>query len=345
MSPTKASLARFNPSLLPPLKPAESQRPSSRGPDIQNRGTRDGLNGGAVRQSGQEAVTHERTPKPSLGANGTGLRATPRRRSRTPGEHDTSLRNARSAVPQSPRASPPDEGREEGNGVQVIQVEGDTRAAGGHNSIFQEASAPLVPATGPGSRQPITPRFPGLPRLSSGMGQSDDGEPSLPSTPVHLGIEKPPERAKGLLFSSPSRRPRRHGTSSVKSSPLKPQAPVPDLSVARPPHVYTFLGPQTYIPNTPRPLFTAEEVEQRNMRETLARLEKQLQEIEGQLTRHVLVSKWQEGDRRGVKELSKRTKEVLQKSAKIIRSREELGKRQIQEGTGSVDQEMVDASA
>ena len=55
-------------------------------------------------------------------------------------------------------------------------------------------------------------------------GLSEDGEPELPPTPTQLGLEVAPEPPKGLLYSSPSRRSRRNG-SSTKSSPLKHQDP------------------------------------------------------------------------------------------------------------------------
>ena len=53
-------------------------------------------------------------------------------------------------------------------------------------------------------------------------------EPELPPTPTELGLEPPPERPKGLLFSSPSRRARKKRGTSVKSSPLKPRDPPPE---------------------------------------------------------------------------------------------------------------------
>lgn len=58
--------------------------------------------------------------------------------------------------------------------------------------------------------------------------EADPEEPELPPTPTELGLEPPPERPKGLLFSSPSRRARKKGGSSVKSSPLKPRDPPPE---------------------------------------------------------------------------------------------------------------------
>jgi hypothetical protein len=324
MSPTKASLARFNPSLLPPSKVAESQRPSSRASDILGRGIRDGTKGVAARQ----ATTNGATPTPDLSANGTGLRATPQRRSRTPPETGPSTRKARSTIAPNPRASPPDDEREDGNGVQTRHEKEARQSAIGQSSTIRAASAPSVPATNRDLRQPITPTNPGLPRVSSGMGQSGDGEPSLPSTPVHLGIENPPERPKGLLFSSPSRRPRRGGTSSAKSSPLKPHDPASDLPVERQPHIHTKLGPRIYVTKTPRPPPTTEEAEQNKMREMLVGLEQKLLEIEDRLIRQSLVTRWQQADSKEMKGLTKRKKEALQTSAKIVRGREELLQKQ-----------------
>lgn len=56
------------------------------------------------------------------------------------------------------------------------------------------------------------------PRSSEG----DNEEPELPPTPTELGLEKAPERPRGLLSSSPSRlRQKRRLSEPVGSSPLK----------------------------------------------------------------------------------------------------------------------------
>lgn len=324
MSPTKASLARFNPGLLPPSDSAESRIRSGRDLDIQDRHTRDGKNGRQVQLRDQERSTNGAFARPSLGANGTSLEATPQRRSRTPKEDDASSRELRFAITQYLRASPPDGERDTVDGARATQVEGDTHDTDRYNDTAPPADAPTVQAEFQNPQQPNTPSNPRVPRTSSGMGQSDDGEPSLPSTPIHLGLERPPERPKGLLFSSPSRRQRREGSSRPKSSPLKPQDPAPDLSISRPPRVYTSLGHRIYLPNMPRPPPRNEETEQYKLQETLAGLEKKLLEIEDSLIRQSLVSRWQQEDGKDMKALTKRKREASQNSTKVSRSREEL---------------------
>ncbi|KAJ9259765.1 hypothetical protein DTO212C5_8568 [Paecilomyces variotii] len=52
--------------------------------------------------------------------------------------------------------------------------------------------------------------------------EGDNGEPELPPTPTELGLEKAPQRPRGLLSSSPSRlRQKRRISEPVGSSPLK----------------------------------------------------------------------------------------------------------------------------
>ncbi len=60
------------------------------------------------------------------------------------------------------------------------------------------------------------------------------------------------------------------------------------------------------------------------MRETLAGLQKKLLELEDRLIRQSLVTKWQKVDSKEMKGLTKRKKEALQTSAKIVRARKEL---------------------
>ncbi|KAJ5632261.1 hypothetical protein N7490_008600 [Penicillium lividum] len=66
---------------------------------------------------------------------------------------------------------------------------------------------------------------PGDADMGGGFMDDDDLEPELPPTPTQLGLEKAPDRGRGLLSSSPSarheKRMKRKVTDSVPGSPLK----------------------------------------------------------------------------------------------------------------------------
>ena len=219
MSPTKASLARFYPSLLPRAKSAEPPRPVGRGnhtPVEQHLDTGAGTNGTVPHVAGTAAED------PKLGTNGVdygqGLLATLRRRSRTPGEDNTLAKQGRSMMSSGLRASSPEEVGYKGPTVSDTNGEQQEPAAEAVDvgsagvTIIPDSQTPQLPSTPP---QP-EPHVP-----TSGMGIGEDGELSLPSTPSQLGLEPPRKRPTGPLLTSPSKRLRRRRTSTAKSSPLK----------------------------------------------------------------------------------------------------------------------------
>ena len=156
------------------------------------------------------------------------------------------------------------------------------------------------------------------------MGFSEDGEPSLPSTPVHLGFEAPAERPKGLLFSSPNRRSKRKETTATKSSPLKPNDAGPSPSLKTSDSVPCNLGPRIYISSIPQPPPTEQQTTQLKLRDNLLAMEQQLQEIGDRLVRQTLVLNWYQKDGKETKEISKLKKDILTRSAKISRFRDEI---------------------
>ena len=328
MSPTKASLARFNPNLLPQSNLSEPLRPRSQGSDSERPRTRDGINGHAYQQARSGLVESSDTVRrsietPMLGANGQGLRATPRRRSRNLGIHYSPSTSTRPPVFPNPRASPPEEARERGDGLQAIHGVGQAHIPHEPDTEAPSAGTNGVPRTSQSPRLPSTPTHPGLPRATSDVSFSEHVEPSLPSTPIHLGLEDPPERPKGLLFNSPSRRTKRKGPGATNSSPLKPVGPAPEHRVSKSSAPLSNLGPRVFISSTPRPAPNEEETAELRMRESLVALEKQLQDIEHRLIRQTLVSNWQPQDSKEMKELSKLKKQVSAKSTKVSRLREE----------------------
>ena len=324
MSPTKASLARFNPSLLSRTNATEPQRPRSQGADGERRGARDNTVGNA-HQNARDGLGE---PRDAFGeyssVNGQGLRATPRRRSRNPRNEYTPSKNTYPAIVQNPRASPPEGAREGRNGIDATDLEGPALypPQPGVDASFAGTNGAL-PAS-PSPNMPSTPTHLGLLRARSGMSFGKDGEPSLPSTPVHLGLEAPPQPPKESLFSSPSQRSKKKEKVITRSSPLKPPEAAPGRAIPPSNRQLSNLGPQIYISSIPQPPSTSEEAEHFRMRDDLARLEKELQDIEDRLIRQTLVSGWQPEGSNATKELAKLRRDASSRGQKISRSRKEM---------------------
>ena len=329
MSPTKASLARFNPSLLPPSNASDPKRPRSQGADSERSKIRGGTNGltPQITRAGvaEPASTTERTiAAPFLSANGQGLRAEPRRRSRTPGKEYTPLKDTQLLPFPSSRVSLPAEARGQGNGVHATNPEGQPPLPLPSLTGVQVSSTNGAPPASESPHLPSTPTHRGIPGQRSGMGFSEDGEPSLPSTPVHLGLEAPAERPKGLLFSSPNRKSKRKEMTATKSSPLKPSDNGPSPFVKTSKSVPSSLGPPIYISNIPQPPPTEQEAAQFRLKESLMAMEQQLQDIEDRLIRQTLFLKWHQEDGKETREISKLKKDILTRSAKISRFRSDI---------------------
>ena len=330
MSPTKASLARFNPSLLAPSNASDPVRPQSQGSDTERSKIRGDLNGltSQITQAdvAEPASTAERiTGAPFLSTNGQGLPAAPRRRSRTPGKQSTPS-NITQLLPLSDaRRSLPAEERGQRNRGHAIDYERQSPFPLPPLARSDVTSTNGARAANESTHLPSTPTHSGVPGQRSGMGFSEDGEPSLPSTPIHLGLEAPAERRKGLLFSSPNRRSKRKETTAKKSSPLKPKDAGPSHSLKTSDSVSGSLGPRIYISSLPRPPPTEQQAEQLKLRESLQAMEHQLQDIEDDLMKQTLFLKWYQKDGKEIKEISKLKKDVLTRSAKISRFRDEIG--------------------
>ena len=167
---------------------------------------------------------------------------------RAKGGHNTPLRSRRIAKSDL-RASSPERLEADGDASDHV-LSNETfavEASGATNS--SEANRSLAET---GNRQTLT-----TPRRSHGitfgMSIGEDGEPSLPSTPVQLGLEKPPQPPRGLSSSSPRRRDRRKTGGVSKSSPLKNGWDAAASSGKGSPRQLPQLGPRIYIAHTPRP--------------------------------------------------------------------------------------------
>ncbi|KAL2047594.1 hypothetical protein N7G274_000636 [Stereocaulon virgatum] len=324
MSPTKASLARFNPSLLSQPNVTEPRRSRSQESD----GERRGVSGDTVGNTHQKARDGLEEPRGPFGehssANGQGLRATPRRRSRTLRDEYTPNKNTYPVIVQNLRASPPDGAREGRNGIDATDTEGQAvySPRPGFDTSFADTNS--APPASPSPNLPSAPTHLRLLRAGSGMSFDEDGEPSLPSTPVHLSLEAPQQPPERSFFSSPSRRPKRKGKAITKTLPLETPEAAPERSIPPPNRQMSNLGPRIYISTIPQPPPMSEEVEQFRMRDDLARLEKELQDIEDRLIRQTLVSRWQQEGSNATKELAKLRRDASLRGRKILRSREQM---------------------
>jgi len=154
--------------------------------------------------------------------------------------------------------------------------------------------------------------------------QDEDGEPRLPSTPSQLGLESPPEKPKGLLFSSPSRRPRRKDKPSTKSSPLKPVDSGPGPAVPSQDRAVSKLGPKIYIESELGPVPSSERTKLLSKEKDLKRLSSQLQNLQDQLTKDLLLSKIVNDDSFRKKRIPLRRKEISEKATNILAIREDI---------------------
>lgn len=330
MSPTKASLARFNPGLLSPSKTTTPRRrgsSGSQGASSQGLIAKPVINRDAVMRAlsmKPDTAVITTTVAPDHETNGQRIFESPRRRSRTPERETTTSKKAKLSVMEDIRASPPEEAMEADIRVKDIQNVGpqENSLYGSHAQLHQMEIVGVIPTTEP-PRSLDTPSQPNLQGSLLSMGQQEE-EPSLPSTPVQLGLEKPPEPAKGLLFSSPSRRPKRIRIGRAKSSPLKPHPEDPLQQSQRPESSLSSLGPRVYIVNTPSPLPTAQEAEFLRVEERLAALRKQLQDIGTRILQESLVTGWNDDRSKGTKGFEKQNKEKLARSTKVSHLREEL---------------------
>ncbi len=321
MSPTKASLARFYPSLLPRAKSAEPPRPGTKEHTsiIERSATAGGSNGIVAHVAGTASEGSEL--KTNGVGRGLGMAVTSERRSQTPGEGNTLAKQGQSVVNPGPRASPPEEVRDEGTVISDTngKLQGSIADAADIESTgvtyVPDSQNAQIPST-PTQREPLVP--------TSGMGVGEDGEPSLPSTPSQLDLEPPRERPKGLLLSSPSRRLRRTGRSSAKSSPLKPPAVPPEHPDQKPMSQLASLGPRRHIAKTPKLPLPPEEIQLQQMRDRLNDLEKQLRDIEDKILRQLLVSSWHQDRGKELKDTAKQKKDVVQRSTKIVQLRHEV---------------------
>ena len=306
LSPTKVSLARFHPSLLRPISQNNNERIKH-----QFNGTGDG-------RTHQRPLRVDRVPQQaSLNAEEQGNTELPNVQSPTEAAAGDRMHfvGAKVFMNMDTRASPPEEaGTQDYNGRLLPNT-----IIANQRKISNGSSDERL-LSGSRRQSPSTPTRSGASGVASGMSVGDDGEPSLPSTPVHLGVERPPEPPRGLLFRDAIQRPKKTGS---KTSPLKTQLMSHSQPLSMATSSSSGLGLRVYISNTPRPLQTAQDIVL-TLKTRLSRLEHQLRETESALLQGILFSKCKQSDRKGATDVLKREKEAITKSAQLARIRNEL---------------------
>ena len=325
MSPTKASLARFNPELLPRAQasePSRRTRRSSIGKKALSSNSKDTShlqNGGTGSRSGSELPVADGAKTGSEGRDGdlsprSGISAAPRRRSQTPNAQHTSSRLSQTQPIYGTRAAT---SRHTGTipqqGVNVNESgkETATREDKPQNGLtIDEASLQNLPPT---------PTRRGIPR---GAARLEALEPSLPSTPSQLGLEAPRERPKGPLFGTPSRRTRRQdegrGRSPSKSQSASSTQSSPDRRAK------SILGSKLFLPDLPKPATTPEQVELKKKIASRTELEQDVLRLGSKLLEAALFSSWQNSATKESASQQKSQKRLIEKSGKLIRLREDI---------------------
>lgn len=338
MSPTSASLARFHSTFLLRANSVEPQRPISTrisNSDEQITGGDSGVNEFARVIAGGETIANlgsavKAAPLTSfMRSDGQGGSVASTRSPRTMKADATLPKMDNTAMALSPRASPPEEARMEGAAVNGTDGEHQKMVVDGFGAETNAISARTLYSCHDNhlSSTPIRHKLHG-----SGMGIGEDGEPSLPSTPTHLGLEPALESPKGLLYSSPKARPKRSRKTDVKSSPLKQTDSAPEQPVLPQKHLLSSLGPPRFLPNTPRPPPTPEEAHVLRLKNRLADLENNLQDIEDLILREMLVSEWHRKESKDTVEQRKRRKNIVQLCSKVYSVTKEVGKTQAPQG-------------
>ena len=279
MSPTKASLARFNPNLLPRSASAEPRRQSSTG----------------VRERSRRARTTDHVVNSENGNNA-----------------GVAIANL-TGVGNAP------------NGGQRVENGEASPAAEDTPSKLPRPKATMNTAKLSTQNQaPATPTHKTHQAVAA-TGLDGDGEPSLPSTPSQLGLEPPPEKPKGLLFHTPSKRPHRKDRLTKKTSPLKPRDPLPQPAAPTDYLPTSKLGRRVFIDSVPKPPPSAEEVGIAVLRKSLQQLESRLKSLQGDLTSNSMLSRWYEDDAKWKKRLGKQKKEVSKEASKVLKLQAKCG--------------------
>jgi hypothetical protein len=151
--------------------------------------------------------------------------------------------------------------------------------------VFQEETSEKIAgaqqrAPYVGSATPRARKGTGQRRAGTPTGGLEDDEPDLPTTPSQRGLEEQDGPRRGVLFSSPSKRPPR-AKGPVKQSPLRPKAPPAQRTA---PELQVVDGQDAGAQDTAEKREPPDPELERRKHEK-ARLQREMEELEAQVSR------------------------------------------------------------
>ena len=338
MSPTRASLARFNPRLLQPNDRIIAWQRNKEDLDVFGNPHTNAEGNGTLHQyastvqssSGVAEMTStllKNIDMPILSAQQEDSPA-------IAGQDSGNSVEATLHTTEGPRVSPPKLAKNGHGDSSQFGVENDGPGGDHDAAVSHLPGRHVATEAATGERVPLMPTLPTKVGSISGMGLGEDGEPSLPSTPAHLGLEKLPKPPRGLSSRPNSKEHRRRGFASLRSSPLKENGVQPAAEDPLNSHpLGPGLGARVYIAKTPKPPLSPQGLNLANTKERLGRLEEQLQNLEDDLLRQALVSNCV-GTIGGVtKNITQIEKETVSISARVIRLRDEVRQMELTNGS------------
>ena len=330
MSPTKASLSRFNPGLLPSARSSEPQKSTSKkSPNIRTRtlnvnseeggfngATGTGTSTNTRTRTGIEPPAGKAIEGPEKGKDAptprNGLSTAPRRRSQTPNVQHAPLKFSQTQPVPGLRALP--------SRITSSVSRQDKNMTDNGGTVATQRDRPRNGVTIDESsmdKLPHTPTRRGVPR---GSGQVEGSELSLPSTPSQLGLEAPPERPKGLLFGKANKgtTKRDKGASPSKQKESTPKQP----SVER--QAILTLGPRIFLPGLPRPAPTPEQADLQEKMNLCTQIHREVVSSGSGYLEDVLLSSWQNPGGKEIAGQERQRKKLTELSNKLLRLREDI---------------------
>ena len=265
MSPTKASLSRFNPNLLPRSGSVEPRQPRSMGVQSASRRARtveDNILNANAEQYGD----------PNAHARSSGNMVNGKLHSRDS--------NAPPNIQDTPSKLPRQE-----------VAHGDVDTLLNHNPNRTPTHADSLAHGGTN-------------------GQADEDEPSLPSTPSQLGLEPPPEKPRGLLFHSPSRKRALSSRHTMLSSPLKPRNHTSRSTLPFRDQVAGTLGSRNFIDGAPKQSSTGRRFGVLGRQISLQQIEARLLALQHEITMRSMESPWRKENKKMGKVLMKKRQTI-----------------------------------
>ena len=135
-------------------------------------------------------------------------------------------------------------------------------------------------------------RSPHTPTRRQRLPYEDQGS-SLPSTPSQLGLEAPAEPPRGILYGTPSKRQRKRTAQRTKGpSPLKPVSAPGEIATGKTAMIAIDLGPKIFYANLPQPAPPPKKMEMLEKEKREKAVGSHILEIGSQIVKESLVLHW-----------------------------------------------------